>query len=169
MDPLGLGPPPRGGSPGLRRLGTGWRERVPYGLALLAAALWWGSLTVTGFVTVPLLFTHLPTSALAGAMAAKLFTAQSWIALGCGLLLLALSRGREDRARMDWAGGAIVFIAGGMLLALLSQFAVAPRIVARDNLKLWHAVGSAMYLLQWICAGVALWKVGNDLRSAGPS
>jgi hypothetical protein len=31
--------------------------------------------------------------------------------------------------------------------------------VARDNLKLWHAVGSGMYLLQWLCAGVTLWKV----------
>jgi hypothetical protein len=29
-------------------------------------------------------------------------------------------------------------------------------------------VGSAMYFVQWICAGVALWKVGS-LRSAGPS
>ena len=38
-------------------------------MALLAAAFWWGSLTVTGFVTVPLLFTHLPTPAMAGNMA----------------------------------------------------------------------------------------------------
>jgi len=140
-------------------------QRLPSGLALLAAALWWGSLTVTGFVTVPLLFTHLPSPALAGNMAAKLFTAQTWIALGCGLLLIMLARGRGSKAKMDWAGGAIAFIAGGMLLALLSEFAVAPRIVARDNLKLWHSVGSGMYLLQWVCAGVTLWRI----RSAGPS
>ena len=146
-----------------------WKERLPSGLAILAAALWWGSLTVTGFVTVPLLFMHLPTAALAGNLAAKLFTAQSWIALGCGLVLVAISRGRGEAARIDWAGGALVFIAGAMLLALLSEFAVAPRIVARDNLKLWHAVGSAMYLLQWICAGVTVWKIRSDLRSAGPS
>jgi hypothetical protein len=56
-----------------------------------------------------------------------------------------------------------------VLLALLSEFGVAPRIVARDNLKLWHAVGSGMYLLQWACAGVTLWKVGNFFRSDGPS
>ena len=42
----------------------------------------------------------------------------------------------------------------GMLLALLVEFAVAPRILARENLRLWHGVGSAMYLLQWICAAV---------------
>ena len=143
----------------MRRLGTGWTQRLPSGLALLAAALWWGSLTVTGFITVPLLFTHLPSPALAGNMAARLFTAQTWIALGCGLLLIVISRGRDSSARMDWAGGALLFVAAGVLLALLAEFAVAPRIVARENLKLWHSVGSGMYLLQWICAGVTLWKV----------
>ena len=141
----------------------GFRAGLAPGLALLAAALWWGSLTSTAFVTVPLLFIHLPSPAIAGAMAAKLFTAQSWIALVCGLLLLAISRGRDDQARIDWAGGAIAFIAAGVLLALLVEFAVAPRIVARDNLKLWHAIGSAMILLQWLCALVTLWKV-TDLQ-----
>lgn len=152
---------------GLRRLGSGW-QRLPGGLALLAAALWWGSLTVTGFVTVPLLFTHLPNPAMAGTMAAKLFTAQTWLALGCGLLLIAISRGRDSEARMEWAGGAMLFIAGGVLLALLSEFAVAPRIMARENLKLWHAVGSGMYLLQWVCAGVTLWKVTALQALASP-
>ena len=131
------------------------------GLALLAAALWWGSLTVTGFITVPLLFAHLPSPAMAGNMAAKLFTAQTWITLGCGLLLMALSRGREATARMDWANGALLFVAGGVLLALLAEFAVAPRILARQNLKLWHGLGSAMYLVQWVCAGVTLWRVAG--------
>jgi hypothetical protein len=145
-------------------------QRLPSGLALLAAAFWWGSLTVTGFVTVPLLFAHLPSPAIAGNMAARLFGAQTWIALGCGLLLMAVSRGRDAQARMDWAGGAMLFIAAGLLLALLAEFAVAPRILARENLRLWHGVGSGMYLLQWICAGVTLWKVGaNGLRSADPS
>ena len=100
------------------------RRRLPDGLALLAAALWWGSLTVTALVTVPLLFTHLPTPALAGSMAAKLFTAQSWIALGCGMVLVLVARGREAQPRLDWADGALAFIAGGVLLALLSEFAV---------------------------------------------
>ena len=54
---------------------------------------------------------------------------------------------------------AIIFIVGGLLLALLGEYAVAPRIVARENLRLWHGVGSAMYLLQWLCAGVTFWKL----------
>jgi len=53
----------------------------------------------------------------------------------------------------------MIFIVSGLLLALLSEFAVAPRIVARENLRLWHSVGSAMYVLQWLCAGVTLWKL----------
>ena len=44
-----------------------------------------------------------------------------------------------------------------MLLALLAQFVVAPHIVARDNLKVWHSVGSVMYLLQWASVAVVLW------------
>jgi Domain of unknown function (DUF4149) len=140
-----------------------WRARVP----VLAAALWWGGLTTTGFLVVPLLFAHLPTAALAGQTAASLFTAQTWIALGCGTILLMASRSGGEPARMGWAQGALAFVLAGVLLALLAEFAIAPRILARENLKLWHGIGSAMYLLQWLCAGVVLWKVAGLARDAG--
>ena len=48
-------------------------ERLP----VFLAALWWGSLCSIGFVAVPMLFAHLPTPALAGFMADKLFAAQT--------------------------------------------------------------------------------------------
>lgn len=130
-------------------------DRLPLGLA----ALWWGSLSTLGFLVVPLLFVHLPTPALAGAMAAKLFTAQTWVSVLCGLLLLLVSRGNQAAGHAAMVRAAIVFIAGGMLLALLAEFAVAPRIVAREDLALWHRVGSGMYLLQWLCAGASFWKM----------
>jgi hypothetical protein len=139
----------------MRWLGTGWKARLP----VFAAALWWGSLTATGFVMVPTLFAHMATPALAGQTAARLFTAQTWIAVACGLLLLMASRQGDEGAPMDWARGALVFVIAGVLLALLAEFAVAPRILARENLKLWHSVGSGMYVLQWACAGAVLWKV----------
>ena len=41
-----------------------------------------------------------------------------------------------------------------MLLALLSEFGVAPHIIARDNLRLWHSLGTGFYVLQWFCAGL---------------
>ncbi len=128
-------------------------------LSLWVAALWWGSLTSLGFLVVPLLFAHLPTPAMAGGMAARLFTAQTWLSGACGLLLLMSSRQKEQMAHKDSADSAIIFIAGGLLLAFLVEFAVAPRIIARENLKLWHGVGSAMYLLQWLCASATLWKL----------
>jgi predicted cobalt transporter CbtA len=48
-------------------------------LPVWVAAVWWCSLGVVGFFVVPLLFSHLPTPAMAGAVAAKLFTAQTWV------------------------------------------------------------------------------------------
>jgi hypothetical protein len=146
---------------------AGWRERLP----LLAAALWWGSLTAIGFLAVPLLFANLETPAVAGRMAARLFTAQTWVSLGCGAVLLLAARGREQAASMGWAGGAIGFVLAGLLCALLSEFAVAPRMVARENLRLWHSVGTGLYALQWACALAVLWKLGQPrpARPGGPA
>ena len=135
-------------------------------LALLLAAFWWGSLTTIGFLVVPMLFARLGNPAVAGNFAGQLFEAQSWIAIGCGLLLLVHFRTKMDR-RIDSASmGAIFLILGALLLALLQQYAVAPRILARDNLKLWHAVGSGMYVVQWLCAGALLWRMGGRAPAA---
>ena len=130
----------------------------PPRLPALVAALWWGSLSTVGLLVVPLLFAHLPTPALAGAMAARLFAAQTWVSVACALLLLLISRPKGSVAQYPWAQVAIIFVLGGMLLALLSQFGVAPRIVARDNLRLWHSVGTALYVAQWGCALAVLWQ-----------
>ena len=130
----------------------------PPRLPALVAALWWGSLSTVGLLVVPLLFAHLPTPALAGAMAARLFAAQTWVSVACALLLLLISRPKGSVAQYPWAQAAIIFVLGGMLLALLSQFGVAPRIVARDNLRLWHSVGTALYVAQWGCALAVLWQ-----------
>lgn len=133
------------------------KQRLP----LFAAALWWGSLTAIGFLVVPMLFANLPTPALAGGMAAKLFSAQTWVTIGCGVILLMLSRPRDPDEVIPWAGPVQAFLLGGMVLALLVEFAIAPRIVAREDLRLWHAVGSAMYGVQWICAAVVLWRIAG--------
>lgn len=132
-------------------------------LPLLLSALWWGSLSTLGFLVVPLLFAHLPTPALAGATAAKLFTAQTWLSLFCGLLFLFLSRSKAEGTSQRLNQSVILFVIGGMVLALLAEFAVAPRIIARENLALWHSLGSGMYLMQWLCASVTLWKVSTQV------
>ena len=125
-------------------------------LPLFAAALWWGSLTTIAMV-VPQLFAHLPTPALAGQTAAKLFTTQNWVSIVCcmGLLICAT---REVDGRRLAPDGALMAVLGGLLLALVNEFGVAPHIVARDNLRLWHNVGTGLYALQWALAGYALWR-----------
>ena len=115
-----------------------------------------------------MLFQHLPNKTLAGNMAARLFEVQTWVSVGCGLVLLLILRSKRAKndenmplASVFNAYYAILFVAFGMLLALLVAFGVSPRIVARENLMLWHAVGSLMYLAQWVCAGVVLWKLSK--------
>jgi hypothetical protein len=124
-------------------LKVGWKARVP----VLAAALWWGSLTAIGFVAVPLLFAHLATPAMAGQMAAKLFTAQAWLSIASGMVILVAQQRPNGT------------VFAGLLFALLLEFAVAPHIVARQDLAFWHPTGTVLYALQWLCALAVLWKL----------
>lgn len=137
-----------------------WKAR----LALLAAALWWGSLGAIGFLAVPLLFTHAATPAVAGNLAGRLFAGQAWLSLGCGMVLLMAARDRDGAGTLSWAGGAIAYVLLGMLAALLQEFAIAPRILARQDLAFWHAAGTASYAVQWLCALVVLWKLASEGR-----
>ena len=135
------------------------RQRI----GLMAAALWWGSLTALGFVVVPLLFMHLGSPAAAGAMAARLFGAQTWVSTGCALLMLLAFKQNNLSAQAVSVQAIVKFTLAGLLLALLLEFAVAPRIVSArvegGNLRLWHGLGSAMLLGQWLSAGFALWRL----------
>lgn len=129
----------------------------------MLAGLWWGSLSAVGFLVVPMLFAKLGTPAMAGGMAAHLFSAQTWVGTVSGLLLLMLLRPSDDpgSAVPVWPTAWLGFVLAAMLCALISEFGVAPRIVARDNLKLWHSLGSALYLLQWILVGVLFWRLSG--------
>ena len=129
--------------------------------ALLLAALWWGSLTTIGFLVVPMLFAKLGDPRLAGNFAARLFSAQSWIALACGVALLTYFRSKIQDLVDRSSRIAVAWIVAGLLLALLQEYVVAPRILARENLRLWHSLGTAMYLGQWLCASVLLWRMGR--------
>ena len=130
-------------------------------IVTFASALWWGSLTAIGFMAVPLLFKFLPTPVLAGNMAARLFTAQTWVAVACGVALLLATKGAAV-AGAGRARATLFAVVLGMLLALLIEFAVAPRIVARENLRLWHGAGTLMYAVQWLCASFVLWRLAGS-------
>ena len=99
---------------------------------------------------------------MAGNMAAQLFAAQMWLSVACTLVLLVHSLPKYEekpaQTQASQAQSATIFIVGGMLLALLIQFGVAPRIVARQDLRLWHSVGTVMYAAQWGCALAVFWQ-----------
>ena len=137
-----------------------------YRFGLMLAALWWGSLTALGFVIVPMLFTHLPSPAAAGQLAAKLFTAQAWLSIACAMFLMLIYNQKEIENQDIRAQAAIKFIVTGLLLVVLVEFGLSPRIVSAradgGNLGMLHGLGSAMYFGQWLCAGFALWRLSRD-------
>ena len=137
-----------------------------YRFGLMLAALWWGSLTALGFVIVPMLFTNLPSAAAAGQLAAKLFTAQAWLSIACAMFLLLVYNQKESEKQDIRAQEAIKFIVTGLLLAVLVEFGLSPRIAGAraegGNLKVLHGLGSAMYFGQWLCAGFTLWRLSQD-------
>ena len=145
---------------------------VRWRIGLLAAALWWGSLTALGLVVVPLLFVHLPSLAMAGAMAAKLFSAQTWVGSGCAMLMLLVFKQKEALVQSTQAQAAMKLIVAGLLLAWLVEFGVAPRIIAAradgGNLRLWHGLGSALLLGQWLCASAVLWRLSASAAAPVP-
>jgi hypothetical protein len=153
-------------------------------LAVLIAALWWGGITGLSFVAVPTLFASLGSPAVAGPVAAKLFSLQSWAGLGLGLVLLLVLRWQRSAGLFPGAGEAVSparlqamqralttmgFVLAAMLLALLQEFAVAQNIVTArangGNLRLWHGVGTLMVLGQWLCSGAVLWRLSRSAEA----
>ncbi len=145
-------------------------------LPVLVAALWWGGISALSFVAVPTLFASLGSPAMAGPVAARLFSLQCWAGLSLGLIVLLLLRRErglvaEQVASPDQAAGLQTILTSmgwvllAMLLALLQEFGVAERIVTArasgGDLRLWHTLGSAMVLGQWLCAGVLLWRLSK--------
>lgn len=135
--------------------------------SIFIAALWWGGITALSFLAVPTLFAQLGNPAVAGPVAAKLFSLQCYAGLLLGLaLLVMLRRGNEQGGPPNGTTmttlGIVVL---GMLLALLQEFGVAQNIVTArasgGNLRLWHGVGTAMVLGQWLCAGAVLWRLSR--------
>ena len=130
-------------------------------LSLWLAAAWAMGLTTLGFFVVPMLFANLPTKAMAGGMAAQLFTIQTGISVVCALVLLMTFRSDKLAPAAHVIPSCTILALAGALLALLVEFGVSPHIVARENLALWHGLGSAMYLAQWVCALLVFGKLAN--------
>ncbi len=120
------------------------------------------SLSTLGLFVVPMLFANLATPAVAGTIAAKLFAAQTGISVVCALLLLLTFRSEKQWVGLVAAQSATLYVLSGALMALLVEFGVSPRIIAREDLAFWHAIGSAMYFVQWLCALVVFEKLARN-------
>jgi hypothetical protein len=127
-------------------------------IGLLSAALWWGSLSTIGFVVVPLLFARMQTKQMAGQIAALVFQYQAYVSWACAVLLLAIAfrQARKFSKTIRFADNSFLIV--GLVFSLSVYFIVAPQISARQNLKLWHSLGTALFAGQWICATVVLWR-----------
>jgi F0F1-type ATP synthase assembly protein I len=133
-------------------------ERWP----LLLAALWWGGLTALSFVAVPMAFAVLGNPALAGPYAAKLFQVQAWASVAIALLILLWGRlQRLQSAEVTARWVLLPWLLLAALAALVQEHGVAERILtARSmgaDLRFWHTLGSALVVLQWLCAWRVLW------------
>ena len=133
---------------------TGLQARLP----LLLAALWWGSLTAVAGVAVPVLQAHFASPVQAASATAAVLAAQTWISIACCALLLVFSKRKYAEKQEPWAQAAMPFVLGGLLLALVAQYGVAPRVAAKQG-TIWLYAGMAMLALQWLCALGSLWKV----------
>ena len=130
----------------------------------LVAAVWWGSLTALGAWVVPLLFAHAPTKAMAGGLAAHLFSAQAWVGLMGGVFSLLVQR-HIDRLRGRPQVPSVLILAA-MLLAVIVEWGIAPRILARDNMLLWHSLSTIFWVLQWACLAVHVWRLSMPTLDA---
>ena len=140
------------------------RERLP----LFIAALWWGGSAALAFLAVPTLFAHFSNPALAGPAAAKLFTAVAWLVVVCGLALVLL--GRTDR--QGPIGRGLPFILLAMLCMLVQEYGISYKILTASStggsVALWHGVGSALIVTQWLCATRVIWLLAGRPAN-GPS
>ena len=79
----------------------------------------------------------------------------------CTFFLLLMLKGKDGIPHNRPAQAAMKYIVAGLLLAVSVALGLSPRIVSAradgGNLKLWHGLGTAMYVVQWLAAGWTLW------------
>ncbi|MGD2056202.1 MAG: DUF4149 domain-containing protein [Gammaproteobacteria bacterium] len=125
-------------------------------LERILLTLWIGGLWVSGFLVAPLLFAGLEERAQAGTLAGTLFSAMSYLGLGCGGVLLAIHwlRNRPHR----FSGWRPVVLAIMLLLVLAGEFVLAPMIAQlrsqglTDSIRFGqlHGLASGVYAINCV-------------------
>jgi len=120
--------------------------------------LWAGSLWSLAAWVAPTLFRAQSDRHLAGALAGRLFSIETYVGLG----VLALALLLPERARFKWG-----YLAGGLLA--LQQWALRPVMdaalargsVAGLSFGAWHGVAGVFYLAACAAVLVVIWNAGD--------
>jgi hypothetical protein len=115
--------------------------------------IWIGSLWTVGYVVTPTLFETLEDRSLAGLVAGRLFTIESYIGLACGaVLLLSSLLSASEPTRFTWRVG---ILAAMLTLIGVSEFTIQPLIAELKSQGLsesaefsrLHGVSAVLYLV----------------------
>ena len=128
---------------------------------------WVGSLWTIGYVVAPTLFQLLEDRALAGMIAGRLFTIESYIGLLCGGLLLLAAMvlapaGKRLNARVSVLAAMLIVIVIGefVLRPMMAELKSEGASQSKDFFRL-HGVSSVLYLINSL---LGLLLVGYDDR-----
>jgi uncharacterized membrane protein len=143
-------------------------------LQSIAVTLWVGGLWAIGLIVAPLLFHALSDRSQAGMLAGQLFTAMTYLGLGCGayLLLFRLARfgGQAFGQLLFWSVLLMVALAAAgqfgvqPIMASLRQQALPSEVmhsIFRDRFAAWHGVSSVLYLIECMLGLVVVVQQGR--------
>lgn len=146
-------------------------------LYAIALTLWIGGLWAIGYLVAPTLFYTLSDRALAGSLAAKLFTLIAYVGIGCAIYVMLFRIARFSGACFKQGIFWIVLVM--LLLTLAGEFGVQPILASlkhpalpqeavesifRDRFATWHGVASALYVIQSVLGLLLVWLQGRDPR-----
>lgn len=141
---------------------------------LLLATLWCGSLWTIGYIVAPILFAVVENKVSAGTIAGKLFQAEAWLSLVCGLLLVFLCNLTVCTLSIKERRLVLLLIIGMLTCTLVGYFAlhpymvdlrelmrgaVEPDLVVKSKFGLLHGLSSVIYLLESLLAVALVLKI----------
>ncbi len=120
--------------------------------------LWAGSLWSLAWVTTTLFYSQSDRH-LAGILAGKLFTIETYVGLAVGLLALLQS----ERGKFAWGYAAVGLLAvNEWALRPVMQLAHTQGRAAGLSFGAWHGVSAVLYLLACVAVLLLVWK--KDIR-----
>jgi hypothetical protein len=125
----------------------------------LLLVLWAGSLWSLAIWVAPTLFYVQSDRHLAGVLAARLFTVETYLGIAVAVLALLL----PGRTRFFWLYfAAAVLTVNELILKRWMSLALSQGHAAGLSFGAWHGVGAALYVMACLAALVLVWK--QDLR-----